>query len=279
MHQNKQNYTNFSKVSDLNDLELLQAYFTNHSFPRHMHDYYVIEVVERGCDEFYCSGKQYLAPEGSIVIINPNDVHSGAPAGGKPLSYRSFNATLQFLLGFQEKYGNAVIPVPVFHQHVIDDPPLAQKFLLAHRSLNIGGDHLGGVSLFADALGDLLANYASGQNKLPDSGSEHRAVSLAKAFLNDNFQDDIHLEDLANAANMSACHLIRVFRKATGLSPHEYLLNLRIKRARRLLQEGETIAAIAFECGFCDQSHLHRHFRRLTGITPGKYRSRFYPAT
>lgn len=64
---------------------------------------------------------------------------------------------------------------------------------------------------------------------------------------------------------------MRQFRREVGLPPHAYLTQLRLARAKGLLARGTAIAAVATDCGFAAQSHLHRHFLRTYGVTPGRY--------
>ena len=71
--------------------------------------------------------------------------------------------------------------------------------------------------------------------------------------------------------NFSPFHLVRVFRAATGLPPHAYLTQVRLQHAKRLLAAGALIAWVAADTGFTDQSHLARHFKQVTGVTPGQY--------
>jgi AraC-like DNA-binding protein len=67
-------------------------------------------------------------------------------------------------------------------------------------------------------------------------------------------------------------HLVRAFSGAYGIPPHQYLMSRRVERARRLLLEGRAPGEVAVETGFYDQSHLNRHFKRLVGVAPGRYR-------
>ena len=76
-------------------------------------------------------------------------------------------------------------------------------------------------------------------------------------------------------AGIGKFRLIRLFRERTGLPPHALQVAHRIRAARRLLEAGETIAETAAATGFADQSHLHRHFQRSLGLTPGEYQTRF----
>jgi AraC-like DNA-binding protein len=75
-------------------------------------------------------------------------------------------------------------------------------------------------------------------------------------------------------AGVGKFRLIRLFRAHTGLPPHALQVAHRVRTARRLLEAGETIAATAAAAGFADQSHLHRHFHRSLGLTPGEYQRR-----
>lgn len=94
-------------------------------------------------------------------------------------------------------------------------------------------------------------------------------------LLSDRLDEKISLSDLAAEFDLSPFHFARVFKRETGFPPHEYQLQLRVARAQELLRSkpGRTIAEIACELGFADESHFRRHFRRIVGTTPSQYRS------
>ena len=97
-------------------------------------------------------------------------------------------------------------------------------------------------------------------------------ISFVEEYLGEHFT----LRDLAMEAEVSPFHFARVFKQATGLTPHQYVISRRVERARRLLAKGgRSIAAIAAETGFASQSHLTEMFRREVGMTPRAYRARF----
>jgi AraC-like DNA-binding protein len=81
------------------------------------------------------------------------------------------------------------------------------------------------------------------------------------------------LHELARHVGLSAWHLIRVFRKATGLTPHAWLIDRRVHHARELLRAGGSPSQIAVQCGFADQAHLTRSFKARLGVTPGQYKA------
>ncbi|MEX0960525.1 MAG: AraC family transcriptional regulator [Burkholderiales bacterium] len=104
-----------------------------------------------------------------------------------------------------------------------------------------------------------------------------RAVARAVAFMRENFSREIGLQDVADAVHVSGSHLTRLFRRALGVTPYRYLLQMRVENARSLLAAGagrRSLAEIASAVGFCDQSHLTRHCKRLLGATPGQLQAR-----
>ena len=126
----------------------------------------------------------------------------------------------------------------------------------------------------AETLGEILGED-------PRSGRAHigerapRAVRLARAFLHDALADKITLDDLAAHAGLDKFHLVRAFRAEVGLPPYEYLTHVRVWKAKELLQRGALVAEAAQAVGFYDESQLHRHFRRIVGITPGSFARSF----
>jgi AraC family transcriptional regulator len=139
-----------------------------------------------------------------------------------------------------------------------------------------------GSRLYAESLANLLSvhllrNYTDMPQPV-ESGrqlSQPRAVVQALNFIHQNYAMDVSLADIAGAAHLSTYHLTRVFKKATGMTPHQYLVQVRVNSARHLLTAGagdRSLAEIASAVGFADQSHLTRHFKRLLGVTPKQLR-------
>jgi len=79
-------------------------------------------------------------------------------------------------------------------------------------------------------------------------------------------------EELAAIAQLSVFHFCRSFKRSTGFTPHQYVIQQRVERAKQLLKDGKMgISEVAIACGFTHQSHLNRHFKRLTGVPPKKF--------
>jgi AraC-like DNA-binding protein len=97
------------------------------------------------------------------------------------------------------------------------------------------------------------------------------AVARTLQALNERFAEEVPLEQLAELASMSKCHLVHLFHKEVGLPPHAYQIQLRVARARVLVAAGVPLAEVATMTGFADQSHLTRLFKRVVGMPPGQY--------
>jgi AraC-like DNA-binding protein len=95
-----------------------------------------------------------------------------------------------------------------------------------------------------------------------------------RAVLHDSVTEDVTLDDLAREVGLSRAYLVHAFQRAFQVPPYEYLMQLRVARARALLAAGERPIDVAHACGFCDQSHLNRWFRKVVGVTPGEYGAR-----
>jgi AraC family transcriptional regulator len=92
-------------------------------------------------------------------------------------------------------------------------------------------------------------------------------------YVNEYLDQDIKLTDLAECAGMSQYYFVHLFKQAMGITPHQYLIQQRVERAKQLLKlKNVVISDIAFQCGFNSQSHLTRIFRQVTGMTPKSYR-------
>jgi AraC family transcriptional regulator len=135
--------------------------------------------------------------------------------------------------------------------------------------------------LYVESLANVLAvhlirQYAATKPQLPmyEGGLPQRQLSHVLDYINDHLEQDIKLADLAALLSMSQFHFSHLFKQAIGTSPHQYLLQQRVERAKQWLKQSDrSIMDIAFLCGFNSHSHLSKQFRQLTGMTPTIYRA------
>jgi AraC family transcriptional regulator len=136
-------------------------------------------------------------------------------------------------------------------------------------------------SLSVDPIAQALANRFIDINfKRPSVEPARRDYRLTarqlrriREFIDQNIDSDIRLNAMAGACGLSPDYFLRMFKSTVGVSPYQYLLNLRVERAKILLSDETcSLAEIALRCGFSHQEHLGRMFRRFTGVAPGRYR-------
>jgi AraC family transcriptional regulator len=143
-----------------------------------------------------------------------------------------------------------------------------------------------GGRLYVESLSNLLAVHLLRHYTAEGVGAERRfrgglsggRLRRVLAFIEDSYESDVSLAELARVGGMSTFHFAREFKRATGTTPHQYLIKLRVERAKTLLTESELpLVEVSSRTGFSHQSHFTRLFRRLTGTTPQSYRLRFQP--
>ena len=251
-------------------LECINATFHTHEYARHTHESYVVGIIEAGCETYFCNGEQYYAGPGDFCLVNPEEVHDGAPHDGG-YTYRMIYPSVLFMMEIAEDVFNRPCHAPpMFVRSRVRDLELAHEFLAAHKALELSGDVLECDQRMIIVLGKALARHA-GMPALKPVDREPSAAALAKDYIDAHFDDNIGLETLASLTSLSRHHFIRAFKREVGLTPHAYVTDRRIRRARQLLVGGTPPAEAAAQCGFCDQSHLNRAFKARVGTTPGAF--------
>jgi AraC-like DNA-binding protein len=259
--------------SALPGVDLLQARYVTHRYNRHTHEGYVIALIEDGAEEFEYGGSLERAGTGSLVLVNPDTVHTGQAAVPEGWAYRCLYPSIEVVSGIADDLG-APRGTPFFPDPIVADPDAARLVRAVHRS-GEHGDALATSSLFRTMVEAVLRHARPGAHLDEPDGTAarmSRAVEEAREILHESLLDPPSLEELAAAVGVGAFPLLRAFRAATGLPPHAYLNQQRVRRARRLLDAGLRPAEVAARTGFADQAHLTRHFKRTVGVPPGAYR-------
>jgi AraC-like DNA-binding protein len=261
-------HSTYFRPTGLQGIEALHARFVHHAYRPHSHPTWTVAVVERGAAQFELDATQHRAEEGELFVLEPEGVHTGMAAVPEGWAYKVLYVDPSILHEWAERSGSA----PRASRWVVfRDRPLRAALLTAHAAL--AGEPPG---LAVDEA-MLVAVALLRPHLKPDAPErirwrpEHSAVRRAREHLRERWDQPVSLGELARIAGLSRFELVRRFREQTGVPPHAFHTNLRIEHARRLLATGTPAAAVAAACGFADQSHLTRTFKRAVGVTPGGY--------
>ncbi len=253
-------------------LELHRGTTVTRDVPRHFHEDYQLCLVERGAGELFYRGAFHPNPSWSLFVVHPGEVHSNRATAAEGCTYRVVNADPEL---FRQAFRDIAARdrgLPFFRAPVLLEADVLESFQRFHILSAGAASQLERDSSFVEALAVLLRYAERGISNphVPRPGPS--AVRRAREYLEAHFAESVSLALLSRVAGLSSFHLNREFRLAYGLPPHAFQTQLRVARARKLLRDGFSPASAAIETGFTDQSHLHRHFKRVVGITPAVFR-------
>lgn len=259
----------FRRPVGLGGLELIAADSHGSPFPVHSHDEYTLVVIEAGHSRFICGQEVCDAGPGSLILLEPGVPHTGGAVEAHPIRYRTLMVPIGLMLEANAGRGRAAFRAPVVH-----DSALSQLVMRLHTQLMEARDPIALRGELLVLLEQVVERYGSAP--VPEGDArEPRRVRVVREHLAANLTATASLDELSDLVSVSPFYLQRTFKAVTRMSPREYLMDLRIRRARALLREGMVPRAVATSVGFFDQSHFTRAFRKLTGVTPGVYGAGF----
>ena len=253
---------------------LLHAYYIEHAYPRHSHEYYVVSMIERGRQSFTHNGIKHITLPGGIILINPGEVHTGEAADKTGFELRSIYPTTSHMeMAVLELTGRHQT-LPFFKEVRTDSPRTRNSILSLHRALSEGASVLECESRFIWTLAQLIKQYADISHTEQRMGKERRAIQQARSYIEEHFAMGVNLHELAQHVGLSPYYFLRVFRAEVGMPPYAYLESVRIGHAQKLIESGRPLVEAAIESGFSSQSHMTNSFKKIIGATPGQYAGR-----
>ncbi|MBZ5686410.1 MAG: AraC family transcriptional regulator [Acidobacteriia bacterium] len=264
-------YVKFWHDTTLSNLELLRATYVTHSFAPHAHEGYVIGVIEQGAEQFEYRRSRHIAPTGSIVFINPGEVHTGSSATDHGWTYRTLYPPVELLQRAVCDLAGRQRDIPFFAEPVVHDAEMMMEISLAHRAIEEQTSALEREARLLWTLARLIVRYADDHPRLRPLTKEHLGIQRVRSYLEENYAENISLAELASIAHLSPFHLLRSFRNQVNLPPHAYQIQIRITHAKQMLRMGMSCVDTALAVGFADQSHFTKHFKRIVGVPPGLY--------
>ena len=242
-------------------------------FPNHFHEHYVIGFIEKGQRYLSCKNKEYTTSTGDLLLFNPFDSHTCEQIDDKVLDYRCINIKPEIMKKtvFEITGKNYL---PKFNQPVIfrsELVPLLQElhYIIMEEELDFKKEEL-----FFFLIEQLIEEHTEPnlQSNLENTNIEIQAVC---DYLENNYAEHIVLDELSTIAGMNKYSLLRNFTKLKGITPYRYLENIRVNKAKKLLEKGVEPIDAAIQTGFVDQSHFTNFFKNFIGLTPKQYQNIF----
>jgi AraC-like DNA-binding protein len=233
-----------------------------------LHAGFSLSYVRKGSFGYNTRGKTFELVAGSVLTGFPGDeyvcTHDHAAGGDECLCFRFDEPLLDLLGDYRRTFRVGALP-PLPELLVMGE--LAQS---AAEGRSDVGAHEVGLKLAERAVA-----LVSGKERDPGSPSSRdrrRAVDVA-LYLDDHSGEALDLEQIASRVELSPFHFLRLFERVLGVTPHQYLVRARLRRAARLLADDSlSITQIAYDVGFADLSNFVRTFRRAAGVSPRGFR-------
>ena len=237
-------------------------------YDKHSHAHFSIGAITGGHSHYLNQRSLQEVGPGSLVLMNPEEVHACNPIADQPWSYLMFYLDTDWLRSQQEEAGLGGEFRP-FDMTASRDPLLYQGLQHLHHQLVEAPDPLArevACHLFSRQL---LARLTPA--RWDDRPPQH--LQRAAELMQDDSASPLSLSQLSTVAGLTPSHFVRAFSQHYGMTPHAYLLDRRIRHARTLLKQGQPLAEVALASGFADQAHFQRQFKRRVAATPGQYRT------
>lgn len=229
---------------DNHNIEVVMYENSMLSYPAHTHvDHYTVGVVLNGIIEIVNAGKAITCRNGDYFVIQPDTAHS-----------------------FRNVPNNSYSMISVC---IKSDYLFNNDFESIIESLNIMLGKL--ITGKIEQINDAIIVLYAGITGISDNKERTYSEEIKRQLVNSP-ENPFSVEDMSQKVCVSPYHMIRQFKTEMGLTPHQFQIQSRIRKAQRMLQEGNTVTEVAFNTGFCDQSHFDRCFKKIVGIAPNEYK-------
>ncbi|MEU7061946.1 AraC family transcriptional regulator [Streptomyces sp. NPDC046197] len=245
-------------------VEVFHAHFTEYAYPMHVHEAWTLLIVDDGAVRYDLERHEHGTPHDTVSLLPPHVPHNGSAA--TPHGFRK-----RVLYLDASRLGEDLIG-PAVDGPDLRDPVLRWRVGQLHTALAHAGDELEAESRLT-LIGDRLRAHLRPRLATGAGRADPAVARQLRELLDERLLQGVTLEEAARLVHAHPAHLVRAFSGAYGIAPHQYLMSRRVDRARRLLLAGRMPAEVATATGFYDQAHLTRHFRKLVGVTPGRYRA------
>ena len=268
-------HAKYHHVSEVPGLVLGSARFADVGFDRHYHLDFHIGFVTEGIQRHRSKGESFLLGPGRIALMPPGEIHDGASEGGGAYTLKTFRLSQALIAGMTEEISGQPRALEL-SSVLLEDPRLVGNLRGLHEAMqqDVGPGSLAVQAQWITLLEHLLRqSRAITPESIPGSLSALQ-WSRVRDYCFSHIDQRITLDDLAGLCGLGRFPFLKQFKRTIGMTPHAWLLRLRLERACGLLsRSGQPIIDVAHAVGFYDQSHFNRAFRQAFGVAPSRYRT------
>ena len=239
-------------------------------FSKHSHATFSLSAVDTHDITvwYHGEGDKILHPD-QIAVYNPQHVHMTASEHPKPIPYYNLHLDTQWCLAIQQEVFPQIQHFLPLETLILGEPSLREGLGLLLKLIRTEEPHTIELLLRALLKDIFILHCASTGEETP----ENRLLHQVEAYILSHLQEPVSIEDIASEVGYSTAHINRVFKQHYGLTPHAFMIDQRIHKAKEYLLKSDhpNLSEVALEAGFYDQSHFIKAFKKAYSISPNHY--------
>ena len=237
-------------------------------YKKHYHDEYLLAIVETGVSRFCFGSSQVPIGAGDLVLIPPVVIHSCNPFHKEQWKYKMLSIDNQWVQEFIASCGQDGVTEPLISKL---SKVGIDKMVSQFECLKGDAAPLEKESIIMDMFTKVFYGIHKKHQVVFDTNERKSKLKEVREYLDGHFKERVTLDDLENVSGLSKFHMVRLFKREYKIPPHAYQTLLRVNHAKRELLQQESIATVALDVGFFDQSHFNKIFKYYVGTTPENY--------
>ena len=231
-------------------------------YKKHHHPMLAISALKNGSISIEYDDKEIQLTPNALVIFNPFENHKTINIDKNSSDYYTLYVDVNWCKKIQKNLFDTDEFFPIV-ESLIEESTLYHTFLALHEKMEEKE-----ILLFME---NIFIGYCPSSQDTQSITKENKTLKRIKDFMQSVDYKTVTLQNIANHVEVSPNYLIRLFKKEFGLSPHAYIINQKIYKAKILLEENRDISDVALEVGFYDQSHFHKAFKSVYAVTPKEF--------
>ena len=260
----------FFKDEKIPYIEIRKSEDNNLRYKEHFHCEFSIGALIKGTTILSFENKKYHLNKNELAVFNPFELHSCNPYKNQKRSYYMMYVDTQWLFNLQKNIFEVNEFIPIKSAIIKSEKYYFKFIFLCEKIIDSNVLYLEQEALLEEFFSEIFINFLDKKRK--KETFEIEKLKKAKKYIEKYFYKNITLFEISQHCELSPYHFSRSFKKAFGISPHKFLMNMRIEKAKKLLKE-KSIVDVAYEVGFYDQSHFHKVFKSYTAATPFEYKN------